>query len=348
MQAYNVEIFDRNFKIKDHVTVGDFVHNQDYLSLPDTTITVHGVLDAAGGDYVRIAGGDRVAFGVLQDPTETGRDGEYRFRDFLSVFDTNILFDTSLQGSTTSLEDMIARYIREGWISNSDASQNIPGLRVNVISTTTGWGFHLTSDTEGLAKTIINFYGVILKRALAEYHVGVYVDVDPDSKIITLNIGVKKSLPMFIEADIPNVLNKTVVVNKKAKTVNKVIIYNRQTLANPVIYYLHPDGSYDTRNDDRIVPVVYSMLSIESENFASAAASEAGSIFSTNESNYAELTVLNEDPLAGMELGQQVTIIDGGRMISSVLTGKESGDVTKLIFGTVRLDLTKILKMKGV
>ena len=48
-----------------------------------------------------------------------------------------------------------------------------------------------------------------------------------------------------------------------------------------------------------------------------------------------------------MEFGQEVDIISDGVAYRSILTGRERGKNTKLVFGTVRLDLTKILRRSG-
>ena len=45
-----------------------------------------------------------------------------------------------------------------------------------------------------------------------------------------------------------------------------------------------------------------------------------------------------------MEFGQVVKIVSDGTEYTSILTGKEISETYKLIFGTVRLDLTKILR----
>ena len=44
---------------------------------------------------------------------------------------------------------------------------------------------------------------------------------------------------------------------------------------------------------------------------------------------------------------QEVEIISDGVAYRSILTGRERGKNTKLVFGTVRLDLTKILRRSG-
>ena len=64
-------------------------------------------------------------------------------------------------------------------------------------------------------------------------------------------------------------------------------------------------------------------------------------------SNLIELTMMNGDVLVHpeqLDFGQEVKIISKGISYTSILTGREIGKNTKLIFGTVRLDLTKILR----
>ena len=88
-------------------------------------------------------------------------------------------------------------------------------------------------------------------------------------------------------------------------------------------------------------------------NFASILDGYAKRLFKTSKyKNLIELTVKKDDSMIKpleMEIGQVVNVIHEGVSYSSVLTGKEiSKGLVKLIFGTIRLDLTKILNMKGV
>jgi len=76
--------------------------------------------------------------------------------------------------------------------------------------------------------------------------------------------------------------------------------------------------------------------------------------FSSNKySNYIELTYKKDDSMINpltMAIGQEVNIIHEGVSYNSILSGREiqKNGLVKLIFGTVRLELTKILNMKGV
>lgn len=69
-------------------------------------------------------------------------------------------------------------------------------------------------------------------------------------------------------------------------------------------------------------------------------------------SNNIEIVVEQNDSMIKpmeMKIGQVVNIIHDGVSYNSILTGKEiKGGLVKLIFGTIRLELTKILNMKGI
>lgn len=90
------------------------------------------------------------------------------------------------------------------------------------------------------------------------------------------------------------------------------------------------------------------------QNFAAIISGYAKKVFKTSKyTNLIELTVLPDDTMVNplsMEIGQVVNIIHDGVSYSSILSGREiqKNGLVKLVFGTIRLELTKILNMKGV
>lgn len=354
MQPFNVEIFDREFNLIQHYNVGAIDYNYDYLSTVENSVLIEYNENVQKGDYIRIVNNTDSYFGFISSiAVNEAIQGysELRFKPFIALFDAPILFDTTLQGSATSLEQAIADIITNYWISNSDTDENIYGLEVETISTTSGWGFHITSDQKGLNKAIINFMSSIIRRSLTKYQVGLYAEPDFVNKKIVVSIGVKAVSTLYIEADLPNVIEKSIVVNETTEDMNKLVIYDQADLVTNVIYYKHPDGTYDTTDDDRIVPVIYGITSVavaEGETFADVAENAADKQFDTDTySNLIELTVQNEDELvmpSTLTIGQTVNVISNGTSYSSILTGVERSTKTKLIFGTIRLDLTKIIK----
>lgn len=358
MQPFNIEIFNPSFVLMQHYNTGVIEYAFDYLSPVENSILIAFDENVKKGDYIRIFNDTDNYFGYITaiQVNETVQGfSEIRFKPFISLFDAPILFDTTLQGSQTSLEDAIAGYIRAYWINNSDSAQNIYGLEVETISVTNNWGFHITSDQQGLSKAIINFMSSIIKRALTKYQVGLYAEPDFQAKKIVVKVGVKDYSTFYIEADLPNIIEKSIILNETTQDVNKLVIYDQADLVTNIIYYKHPDGSYDTVDVNRLIPVIFGTTSvavIEGGTFASAAKEAADQQFDTDSfNNLIELTIQNDDQLIDPEniaIGQLVNIITNGTSYGSILTGIERSFTTKLIFGNIRLDLTKILKGGGI
>lgn len=354
MQPFNVEIFDRQFNLIQHYNVGAIDYNYDYLSTVENSILIEFNENVEKGDYIRIVNNTDSYFGFISSiAVNEAIQGfsEIRFKPFIALFDAPIMFDTTLQGSGTSLENAIAGIITDYWINNADADENIYGLEVQTLSTTSNWGFHITSDQKGLNKAIINFMTSIIRRSLTKYQVGLYAEPDFTNKKIVVSIGVKALNTFYIEADLPNVIEKSIIVNETTEDMNKLFIYDQADLVTNVIYYKHPDGSYDTRDEDRITPVIYGITSVavsEGDTFADVAEDAANKQFDVDTySNLIEITVQNEDEIVmpqSLTIGQIVNVISNGTSYSSILTGVERSNKTKLIFGTIRLDLTKIIK----
>lgn len=353
MQAFNIEIFDSGFNLIQHSNTNDVSYNIDYLSPVENSIVVPFNSDIANRNYIHIANNEHDYFGVISGvDTDKCPDGwiQLRYKPFTTIFDAQIMFDTDLQGSAASLEDTLADIITEYWISNSDSVQNVPGLSVSTISTTNNWGFNLKSDVENMHKCAINFRNVLISRSLSKYRVGLYATPDFENHTIDIEIGVKSSDTFYIEAALPNVIVQNVVINEGSYDVNKLIVYSQADMSSTITYYLHPDGTFNTTNNNRITPVIFRVESVSVDNttFAEAAADAASEAFSFDGyKNLIELTVLNDDTLVNpdkIDLGQLVSIISNGVAYPSILTGYEIGKTTKLIFGSIRVDLTKILK----
>ena len=356
MQAFNVEIFERNFTLRSHTVVEDVQFSEDYLSPDDNELTLL-TLEAQKGDYIRITNGSDEYFGII-NTVSSKEEGlvEIGYKPFLSLFDTDCMFDTNWQGGTVSLEQTLANIITNMFISNSDSSMNVPGLSVSTISSTASWGFNLKSDTENMHHCIINLLDVLIIGAMELYSVCIQVVPDIQNRTIALRIGKNASAAVTVEADLPNVINKNVVIKETNNDVNKLVVYDTESYTTTRSYYLHPNGRYDMTNSNRIVPVVQEIRGTAPERngetitktFAQMADSEAADVFGSIEyNNLIELEMQNDDSLVKpyqMEVGQVVNVISDGVSYSSILTGRKVEQTTTLTFGTVRLDLTKILR----
>ena len=383
MKPYNVEIFNRQFELLAHTNVDDIVLDYDYLSPNDSELDIRlsgffdtfasqavipeggmlralsipaleGLMDAVGvGAYIRLQCDDTDIFGVITSIT-TSDDAlltKVGIQPFPSaIFATEVLFDTNQQG-TVALETVIANLITASWISNADTLQNIPGLTVTTTSSTVAWGMNLKSDTEGMHHCIIDFYDVLIRRALEEYGIAVHTSVDFQNGAINLTIG-KVVGTQTIEADLPNVFDRTFLINESSKNTNKLDVYNSANYTSTIIYYKHTDGTYNTTNSDRLYPVVREVQAVEvgeGSTFAQAAASAAASVFGeVTYNNLIEIKCLYDDELIRpkeLEIGSVVTVIHEGNAYSSILTGYQlENNVVNLIFGSIRADLTKLLR----
>lgn len=383
MKPYNIEIFNRQFELLAHTNVDDIDIEYDYLSPDDSELVVRlkgfydafssqavipdgggfralsipqleGLMDEVGvGAYIRMQRDDTDLFGVITS-VETADDPLLTKLGIMpfpaSIFSTQIVFDTNQQG-TVALETVLANIITAGWISNADTLQNIPNLSVTTTSSTVAWGMNLKSDTEGMHHCVIDFYDVLIRRALEEYGIAIQTSVDWANDSIELTIG-KVVGTQTIEADLPNVFDKTFLINESSKNTNKLNVYDIANYSTIITYYKHTDGTYDTTNDNRLYPVVLEIATAEAteeQTFPQAAASAAASTFGeVTYNNLIEVTCLWDDALIqpkSLKIGSLVSVIHDGVSYASIMTGyKLTNNVITLIFGSIRADLTKIIR----
>lgn len=353
MKPFNLEIFDRQFNLISHTNVEAVSIDYDYLKPNDSDVTAKVQIDDLFiGAYIRFTRDDTELFGVItsldaaDDPLLTN----IGFQPFpAAIFATEILFDTNKQG-TVALETVIADLITGSWVSNTDTAQNIQGLSVTTSSSTVSWGMNLKSDTEGMHHCVIDFYDVIISRALSEYGIAIQTTADVENGTITLTIG-KVTETQTIEADLPNVFEKTFLINEASKNTNKLDVYNTANYTTVITYYKHTDGTYDTTNTDRITPVVREIGTASADDgntFPQNAASVAASVFGeVTYNNLIEITCKYEDTLIepkNIKVGTVVSVISNLVAYASILTGyKLSDNVITLIFGSIRADLTKLI-----
>lgn len=346
MQASNLEIFSTKFVLKDHATVDKPEYVEDYLYPEETEIIAPAGIDVEVGDYVRI---DDICGIVSNLDREESWETRIYILPFTSLFNFDVLFLTTWQRQGT-LEARMAQIITSTLIQNADTLQNVQGLSVAATSSTTNWGFNLKALTEGTNKLIINFQETVMKRALTEYSVAVDVQVDFQAKTIRATIGKVPTANEIIESDLPNVISKSITLDQREYNINKLVIYDTETLSRVITYYLHPDGTYNTTNSNRVTPVAFSIEATYSEgegDFATSAAELAREVFGYEKiDNLIEIEVQNSDTLvdvANAKIGQEVTVRSDGKTYTSVVTGRRIGNKSKLIMGAVRLDLTKMI-----
>lgn len=350
MKPYNVEVFTQRFEMVANSNVNEVTHKEDYLSSDENSITVFPMPGIAKEDYIRISRDGEEYAGVITEITYSKDLQTISYKPLMELLNTDVLFDVDLQ-QTGTLEGFIADRITEMFIENEDQAQNITGLSVVALTQTPDWYFHITPKDSGGHYNIVNLINSVIIPAMQKYGVLVKPVLDIQNRSIRIEIGRVPAGTFIIESDLPNVIDKQITIKSVSTDVNKLVIYDAADYETKRVYYLHPDLSYDTRDEDRITPVNCEITSLqveEGKSFESAAISEAYNKFANLAySNLIEITVMKGDALIHpeeMQFGQVVKIISGGVEYSSILTGREIGQNIKLIFGTVRLDLTKILR----
>lgn len=354
MRAYNVEIYDRHLVYRSHTNVMSIDYAEDYLS-PETNSIVMEKLDAEVGDFIRLDNGNLDFFGIVSGVTSDSKDTMIvSYKSILSLFDLDILFDTNLQRSEAkTLELYISDTIQENFDRNSDSSMNLPHIVCDQVSTTSKWNFGLVSDEEGSHYCITNFLKKIIIPAFERYSIKITPRLNVGNRTIYLTVGVNEYSTVTMEADLPNILKKNVIVKQHDGFVNKVVIYNLENYTDKVIYYRHPDDTISVVDEDRIVPVVQEMYAVAPvyedeyvvETFEECALDQALDAFSVVEYNHLiELTMAVDDELyhpLDLEIGQIVNVISDDQQYVSILSGRTINNSITLIFGKIRVDLTK-------
>ncbi len=354
MRPYNVEILTPDFDTVVNTNVNEVRYKEDYLSSDINTITVLSLPGVKKQNYIRITRGNEEYAGIVTEVT-CGTDKSKKlhcisYKPLMELLNTDVLFDVNMQGKGT-LEQFICDRITEMFITNGDEKQNIKGLSVKAVTATEDWSLHITPSDKGGHYNIVNLVNSIIIPALEKYSILVKTKLDIQNKEVRISVGKAAPGVFTIESDLPNILKKNITIRQVSADVNKLIIYDAQNYDISRTYYLHSDLGYDTNNRDRIIPVVCEMQAVtyeEGSSFESAAISAAHNKFAhLSYANLIELTMINDDTLVKseeLEFGQVVDIISDGIRYRSILTGRERDRNTKLVFGTVRLELTKILR----
>lgn len=357
MPAYNVEIFSPDFLLKYHDNIGTVKYSEDYISPVENSAVIRTDDTVTKGDLIRIGQLNDDYFGVVTSVDYGEAEGQQMtvyYKPYTSLFNTDVLFDTDRQG-TGSMETELKKIIEDNFVNNADQIQNIPSIGdITIVSNTTGWGLNLKSDTEGMHHCIVNFYDVFLVNGFRKYGISITVSPDYSEKKVNLEIGIVGTGAVTIETGLPNIIKKSIVIRETSDDTNKLEIYNTANYTERIIYYLHPDGTYDTSNADRIEPVSRDIRAVgteEGQTFQAAAASEAASVFGQIQyDNLIEITALKSRGVLDAtkyRFGQVVRVIHNGNAYESIFSGMEIGDTVKLSFGVIRLDLTKIVKRRA-
>lgn len=261
MHPYEVEIFDKDLSLKYHTLLGvsEFSYTEDVLDPEKNKIKISSEFAPTGanapkGWFIRIFRPDEEYQGIISafEPGEIL--STVTFSQMITLFDINTYIVTA-ELSETNIESYIKKLITSEFINNPD-SLHITGLSASEITTVSSTkGIFDFQDSEDERQSI-NLLDDLVYPAFETYSVITDVKFDPQQKKITVQIGCNSDAERTLEADLPNVTDSEFTIRKSSKEVNKVDVFDIST-SPPVktSFFLHPGGSWDLVDDDRIYPV---------------------------------------------------------------------------------------------
>lgn len=364
MRRYEVIFFDQDLEYQHHDSVDDPGIKDDYISIQNNSMEITLTDKVHVGHYVHLKSDDYSFFGVVTDVKPEKNQLKVTFKSFLSVFDEDVLFDTDSQKKNTtdpgggskinskSLEATLKDIIEENYVYSDDPFQNL-SLSVIATDTVPRWGLNLTSDTEGTHYCLVGLYRVLIVNAMKKYGVALSVKPNFRDRIVYIVITTSQRV-LDVDGDLGNVDIKTLTVDDRPNGTNKLTVYNTNNYDQYIDFYVHPDKSWDSEDEDRIVPVVRdvkgaypdSTISDPNEAFESAALDVAyGLLSGLTWNNLIEMETAPDDELIQpltLEFGQLISLHYKDSVYESILTGIEvNSKSVMLTLGSERINFTK-------
>lgn len=331
---YKAEFFDRDLNYQGWSLMADPEMIFDYLTLDVSKLTLPNSLPIQRGWYVHITESGKAKWqGVVTAVSATEKNTSVSVKPLISLFDTTVMTTVN---NNLSAEQYIADILTATFINNSDTVEVINGLEILVNSNTTGVQLATEEETQKIHDVIVS--------ALEKAQIVVNAEFKPSQKKIIVNIGTATATIVKIDADAPGIIDKSFSFRDDYGQVNKVIVYNKDKVSQTAVFY----------SEDYEPPTVRKITSVsvgDDETFSEKAKEAADKELEKKDfDNCIELSFPSSYKLIpDIEIGQEVNVYHSGKMYTSFLTGRQlskTGIIT-LVFGSVRLDLTQILKMEG-
>lgn len=354
-----------NFNFKSNTIIEEYNFQVDYLDPQNFKLHLLKDTEIALTDWVNIRAEARNFCGIVTNIQDSNTGVLIvTLKDAMSLLDVDLWWNLDVLYDYGTLERTVAIMINSLYgAGTSPVKVQVLNADINIVTREVSTFFFdiEAEDPEVSNFAVFNFYDTILLPALKNYDVVVDMSINLATKRLQIDVLHRTTDKRTIEADLENVIEKEVVVNKSRDRVTKAIIVNSDNYSVCRLYYLHPDGTFDAIDRDRVYPTVikydYAAETTKKEEdetetvipFGDNAKEKARGIFeATKYENYITLKVMADDWLVnplGWSIGDKASIISNGIIYESIFTGFEyDGEVVKMIFGLMRLELTKILK----
>lgn len=339
MIPYRAEFFDRQINYQFFAVIDEPEIKMDYLTLDKTAIILPALYDISRGWFCRIVHGkDAIFQGTVASVTQSKSTTEVQLSPMVALFDTQIYKDrTTYNDTKTNLEGWIASILTENFLNSGDSVQNLCGFSVSAKTATNGVALNLEDN-------IHDFWNDIAKKAIENAKIVISCSFDPTAKIVSAVVkSYAADTEITLEADLPNVVDQNFTIRDGSGSVNKCVIVNHADESQKATYTL----------SDYTAPTICQIETVtvpSGKTFQETARDKADEILRKSDfDNFIELRYRSEDLLVpAIKIGQPVRVLKNGKEYHTVLTGywQKAGFKT-LTFGGIRVDLTKILKMKG-
>ena len=342
MKVYKIEIFTPELQYRSSCQIRKVEYSYDYLDIEKNKILIPEII-AEKYDYIRIKRGTEEYCGIISDVIVKKGKYEITYKPFERLWDIDIYMNPDdVEGYT--IENILRKYISAVYENNADALENIVGLSIQITSATNGKLF--------FEQGINNLYEMVI-GAFTSYGVACSFSINPQKKRIQLHIGKCMKKAFVIEADRANVIEKEIVIKESDESVNKLIVYNQEDYEQSATFYKNTAGEVTLENGKRIIPVVTKSVTVKVPNektFDEVALTKAQQVLKPLQyDNLIEIKILKNDLLVRPTervIGQEATILSNGVAYSTILTGIVMDEYCTLVFGAIRLELTKIIKRR--
>ena len=336
-ELHKAEFFNRTFDFMFFSVIQEPEIVFDYMTLDKTSIVIPGIADISRGWYCHITQGARVVFQGIVSGVDTGKSvTTVQLSPMIALFDFEFYRDRKTYNNNKTDAESFLRSAILDTFAGDDTVQNIPGLNVTAATHTDGVDFNLKDN--------VHAFWDLARKAIKSHTIAINCDFDPMAKNVTAVIAnYSAESEITIDSDLPDISDRKFSLRDNYGSVNKAIIYNAKNSAQSKTFYA----------SDYAAPVIQRVAEVTVEdggNFESAAREKAAELLRKSDADdLIELTLRQDDRIIpDMRIGQPVRILRQNTAYHTVLTGYTvKGGTKMLVFGGIRVDLTKILKLKG-
>ena len=361
MKQFNIQIFNENMELIEENTISSKKIIYDYLTLDDSVFDLPYLSKVKIGFFIivynpKFVKSDVYSWKIYEGIVNDVESGKFittiYAKPVLSLLDINVYYDISTL--TLGLENWFDNIVEKYYETNTDLSMNFDRVYFDkdftTIIQTTGIDLGLESNIFNLldiTRTLFYKYGI--KAECLLYNVG----SGKKLRFTLIPRAVIEDRYRIIETRLSSTIE--CILSFEKNKVNKLTFVNKANESQTITYYLKSNGNIETDFiNNRIMPIVMDTqyIDIQSDFDTETLLSAESQMSISNYNNYIEITMLNST-VSFYEwyfaVGENYRIVHDNIQYIATLTAYEylSDSTINLTFGSIRKDLTQILKLEG-